>query len=125
MLSFYLEDPATGARRNFRPRRWLRVTKTSLQTEEGEALALFRGGLWLTPEGEFAVLAVDSPVRVVFQGDEPSQAYGPFERALVVGGMLRYGSEPNDLLARLDDQGGEWEVLWDHSRYPTAVFSPP
>jgi hypothetical protein len=82
-----------------------------LQAEEGETLAQFRGGLWLTQEGSFGVLAVDSSLRVVFQGDEPSQAYGPFERAHIVGGMLRCGSEPNDLLARLDDQGEVWEVL--------------
>jgi hypothetical protein len=124
MLSFHLEDPATGTCRHFEARRCLRVTRTSLHAEEDETLASFRGGLWLTPEGKFGVLAVDSAVRVVFQGGEPSQVYGPFERVLVVGGMLRYGAERNDHLARLDDQDGVWEVLWDHNRYPTVIFSP-
>jgi hypothetical protein len=125
MLSFFLKDPATGARHDFEPRPWLRVTGTSLQAGEGEPLASFRGGLWFTPEGEFGVLAVDSAVRVVFQGDELPRLYGPFERVLIVGGVLRHGPQPDDLLARLDDQAAAWEVLWDHSHYQTILLLPP
>jgi hypothetical protein len=125
MISFFLKDPTTGARHDFEPRPWLRVTGTSLQTGEGEPLASFRGGLWFTPEGEFGVLTVDSAVRVVFQGDESPRLYGPFERVLIVGGVLRHGPQPDDLLARLDDQAAAWEMLWDHSHYPTILLLPP
>jgi len=88
MLSFHLEDPATGARRHFEPQPRLWVTDAILRADGGETLALFQGGLWLTRQGSFAVLAVDSAVRVVFQGEDAPQAHGPFERVLVVGGVL-------------------------------------
>jgi hypothetical protein len=121
----HLEEPTTGARRDFETGPDLRVTGTCLRDAEGEPIASFRGGLWLTSEGKFGILALDTAVRVSFQGEEPSQIYGPFERVYIIGGVLRYGPAPNDLLARLDDQSGSWEVLWDHNRYPTLIFSPP
>jgi hypothetical protein len=102
----------------------LQTVGLSLQRgPDGQEIASFRGGLWYTAQGEFGLVRFDSPVLITFRGDGPAASFGPLEKVMIVGGMLRYGEGANAFLARLDDQAGAWELLSDQKRYATVVFA--
>jgi hypothetical protein len=125
-MHFCLEDPVSGERLTGGPVPCLSLCGNRLEAGPGHLeLAKFRHGCWSTPSGNFAVLRVLLPVTVSFEDGELSETYGPFDEVLVIGGLLRYGKEPNAILARLDQETGNWEVGSMRRVFKTLVLEPP
>jgi hypothetical protein len=124
-MHFYLEDPRAGGTSAFGPVPFLRIHENSLQIgPENQEVASFQGGQWSTPTGMFPVLHVLSSVMLSFEEGELSKTYGPFDRVMLIGGVLRHGEAPNAILARLDDTSARWQVGADRLSYATLVLEP-
>ena len=124
-MRFYLEDPMAGGFSAFGPVPSVRIRENSLQIgPQNQEIACFQRGQWSTAQGAYAVLRVPSPVTLSFEEGEVSETYGPFDQLLVIGGVLRYGEEPNAILARLDQSSGRWEVGAERLSFATLVMEP-
>jgi len=123
MLSVELHKLVTGEKENFGPRISFRLAQNVLQSGN-DIVAVYSAGLWRTQTNSFLVFTITAGVNLTYSnGKAKSLSHGPFDKLFVLDGTIHAGERDGIILARFDEQTGNWLCVTDRTRWQNIDFA--
>jgi hypothetical protein len=103
----------------------VRIVANSLRDPADREAAYYAAGTWRVGDERFRWIAFPTAVHVRFEheGREWSSPQ-PLENVRLVDGVVRYGQNHQQHLARYDQPSKCWRLSDDQSLWSTVIFSP-
>jgi hypothetical protein len=103
----------------------VRIVGNSLRDPQDREAACYLAGTWRIGDDRFRFIQFPSAVMVRLENEgQPSKEFGPLENVRLVDGVIRYGSQLQEHLARFEQASRGWRLWGDQSLWTTIVFLP-
>lgn len=103
----------------------VRIVGNSLRDPQDREAACYLAGTWRIGEDRFRFIQFPAPVMVRLEAEgQPNKEFGPLENVRLIDGVVRFGSQHQEHLARFEQASRGWRLAEDRSLWTTIVFLP-
>lgn len=103
----------------------VRIVGNSLHDEHGREAAYYSAGTWRIGDERFRYVEFPTPVLLRLENaQQQSKVIGPLEHVRIIDGVVRFGADRQDHVARFDQPTRSWRLRDDQTLWQTLVLSP-